>query len=374
MRIAFFGAFGRPVVGDTLEKTGCGGSETALINMAFELHRLGNEVFVFNRCGAAHGNYAGVEYKDITELGPLLQNGQKFDIFVAFRDLEILRIIGKNAAAFGIKKIVYWAHDDLSYLWDNPPQLEEISGRLKSFPDVIFAVSNWQKEMYREKFGVPAHKIYVTRNGVNLDYFRHEVPKEGNRLIYSSVPDRGLDILAEIFPGIKEQLPGASLEAFTSFAVYGADTDSQLTDLFQKAKQAGLNFHPPKTQRELAREIGKSRLMVYPNHKSSLHPVFAETSCITVLEAQAAGTPVVTSDRGALSESVLNGETGILIEGDPYSEEYKKEFVRQTVGLLKDHERWLEMSKQARERIFNEYGWPQIAGEWQTEFTRLTGA
>ncbi len=374
MRIAFFGAFGRPVVGDTLEKTGCGGSETALINMAHELHRLGDEVFVFNRCGNARGTYSGVEYRDITELGPLLQTGQKFDIFVAFRDLEILRIIGKNAAAFGIRKIVYWAHDDLSYLWDNPAQLAEIGGRLKTFPDVLFAVSNWQKEMYMEKFGVPAHQIYVTRNGVNPDYFRHEVPKEGNRLIYSSVPDRGLDLLVELFPRIKNQIPDATLEAFTSFAVYGADTDTKLTDLFRSAKEAGITFHPPKTQRELAREIGKSKLMVYPNHKSSLHPVFAETSCITVLEAQAAGTPVVTSDRGALSESVLNGETGILIEGDPYSAEYKEDFVRQTVSLLKDHERWLEMSKKGRERIFNEFGWPQIAGEWQTEFTRLLKA
>ncbi|MBN3032711.1 MAG: glycosyltransferase family 4 protein [Candidatus Saganbacteria bacterium] len=373
MKIAFFGAFGRPVTGDTLEQTGCGGSETALIHMALELHKSGNEVFVFNRCGDRHGNYSGVEYKDITELSAFLSAGNKFDIFVAFRDLEILKIIGRNAAAFGLKKVVYWAHDDLSYLWNDQPRREDIGSRLKEFTDAIFAVSRWQKSIYQEKLGLPAEKIYVTRNGVDLDYYKEEVKKEAGRLIYSSVPDRGLDLLVELLPKIREQIGSASLEAFTSFTVYGTDTDAKLAELFQSAKQAGINFHPAKTQRELAKEMGKSCLLLYPNHQASLHPVFGETSCITVLEAQAAGTPVITSDRGALSESVLDGQTGILIKGDPYSAEYKSEFIRQTVGLLKDKERWQKMSRQARERMFKEYGWPLIAKEWQAEFTRLIG-
>ena len=374
MKIAFFVAFGRPVTGDTLEKTGCGGSETALINMARELQRLGNEVFVFNRCGDQHGNYAGVEYKDITELSAFLSAGHKLDVLVAFRDLEILKIIGKNAAAFGIKKVVYWAHDDLSYLWEDAPRLADIGGRLKEFPDLILAVSQWQKNMYMEKFGLSAEKIYVTRNGLNLDYYKEETEKVPHRLIYSSVPDRGLDILVELFPKIKEQVPTASLEAFTSFAVYGTDTDTKLTDLFQAAKQAGITFHPPKTQRELAKEMEKSVLMVYPNHKSTLHPVFAETSCITVLEAQAAGTPVITSNRGALNESVVNGQTGILIDGDPYSAEYQREFIKQTVALLKDNERRAQMSRQAKQRMFTEFGWDRIAKEWVEEFATLIGS
>jgi glycosyltransferase involved in cell wall biosynthesis len=374
MKIAFFGAFGRPVTGDTLEKSGCGGSETALINMALELHKLGNEVYVFNRCGQDHGNYAGVEYKDITELSAFLSAGHKLDIFIAFRDLEISKIIGKNTAAFGIKKMVYWAHDDLSYLWDDPPRLADISGRLREFPDVILAVSRWQKTMYLEKFGIPAEKIYVTRNGVDLDHYQVEAEKIPDRLIYSSVPDRGLDILAELFPKIRAQIGNSTLEAFSSFAIYGTDTDAKLAELFQAAGRAGITFHPPKTQRELAKEMEKCSLMLYPNHKSTLHPVFAETSCITVLEAQAAGVPVITSNRGALNESVLDGKTGILINGDPYSQAYKDEFVRQTVALLKDNERRALMGRQAKERIFKEYGWPLIAGEWQTEFARLLGA
>lgn len=371
MRIAFYGRYGRPVTGKTLEESGCGGSETALIYMARELHKLGHEVYVFNRCGENHGDYDGVKYRDLTEFGPLLKAGLKFDVLVLFRDLDMLKILGPDASGIGIKKKIYWAHDDQSYLWNNPKMLETVGKWLNYNADFVFAVSNWQAGIYAEKFGVKKEKIFITRNGINLELFKDEVKRENNRLIYSSVPDRGLDILVEIFPEIRKQFP-AELYTFSSFKVYGApETDLKLKELFEKARAEGIHVMEPVTQKELAKELQKSMLLLYPNHSATFHPVFAETSCITVLEAQAAGTPVITSNRGALPESVINGETGVIIDGDPYSKEYKEKFIAETISLLKDQNRWRKMSANARKRIQEIYSWSTIAREWQEEFSRL---
>jgi len=371
MRIAFYGRYGRPVTGKTLEEGGCGGSESALIYMARELHKLDHEVYVFNRCGENHGDYDGVKYRDLSEFGPLLKGGLKFDVLVLFRDLDMLKILGPDASGIGIKKKIYWAHDDQSYLWDNPKMLEAVGSWLNNNADRVFAVSNWQASIYIEKFGVNKEKIFITRNGVDLELFKDEVKRENNRLIYTSVPDRGLDILVEIFPEIREKI-SAELYVFSSFKIYGApENDVKLNDLFEKAKAEGIHVMNPVTKKELARELQKSMLMVYPNHQATFHPVFAETSCIAVLEAQAAGTPVITSNRGALHESVIDGETGILISGDPYSAEYKKRFIEATVGLLKNENEWVRLSRNGRKRICKEYPWTKIAVEWLVEFNRM---
>lgn len=371
MRVGFYGRYGRGVTGLTLEEGACGGSESALVYMAQELQKLGHEVYVFNKCGEAHGDYKNVKYRDIAEFGPILKSGTGFDILVVFRDLDILKVLGPDTSGIGIKRKVYWAHDDQSYLWDNPKMLETVGGWLNNNSDKVFAVSSWQADIYREKFGVAQEKIFVTRNGVNLDFFKSSAERDPKRLIYTSVPDRGLDVLLEIFPEIKERAQ-VDLYVFSSFKTYGMpETDNKIEDLFQKAKSIGVNLKDPLPQKDLARELQKSALMVYPNHKSTFHPVYAETACIAVLEAQAAGTPVISSKRGALPESILDGETGVLIEGDPYSKEYQARFIEETVKLMQDKARWQRMSQKARERIEKEYPWKQIAAEWQEEFNKI---
>ncbi|OGB90882.1 hypothetical protein A2625_07575 [candidate division WOR-1 bacterium RIFCSPHIGHO2_01_FULL_53_15] len=371
MRIVFFGRYGRAVTSKTLEEGGLGGSESALIYMALELRRLGHEVIVFNNCGDQRGDYDGVKYHDVSELNQFIETKTAVDVFMLFRDLDFLKIIGKNAALLGLKKVVYWAHDDQSYLWENKPALAEVGRWLNEFTDRVFAVSKWQASIYIDKFGVSPGKIYETRNGVNLDLFRENIARKPDRLIYSSVPDRGLDLLCEMYPRIRARVP-AELYVFSSFKVYGSpETDEKMQEIFARAKTTGIRLMEPVIQRELAKEMQKSYLLLYPNHQATLHPVFAETSCITVLEAQAAGTPVITSDRGALPESVIDRETGIIIPGDPYSNEYQNKFVEATVNLLQGQQLWENFSWNARTRIFSRYSWAGIAKEWEAELSRL---
>jgi glycosyltransferase involved in cell wall biosynthesis len=58
---------------------------------------------------------------------------------------------------------------------------------------------------------------------------------------------------------------------------------------------------------------------------------------------------------------VLQGQTGILIEGEPFSAAYGEAFVGAVVELLKDSGKRQALGQAARERILTEYTWQQRA-------------
>jgi hypothetical protein len=141
--------------------------------------------------------------------------------------------------------------------------------------------------------------------------------------------------------------------------VYGmteADDRRQFHALYEKTKQPGVNLVGSLPQLELAARLAQARVLAYPNH-------YAETFCIAAAEAQAAGCAVVTSDRGALPETVA--DAGICIPGDPRSGAYQRAFVAACVELLTNDERWLAMSERARARAGACYSWPTIAAAWE---------
>lgn len=116
-------------------------------------------------------------------------------------------------------------------------------------------------------------------------------------------------------------------------------------------------------QSDLARELLKSKLMIYPSHADLPTGFFAETSCISALESLGAGTPVITSYRGGIPEAIQNGLNGILISGDPTSQLYQEKFINETVKLLRDEAAWQQMSGNAKKSSLK-YSWNEIAKEW----------
>ena len=337
---------GSPFFGDALENSPLGGTETAVIHMSRTLARMGHSVSVFVKDG--RGTYGGVEYRDLLTYTQVLEK-KPADILVASRIFHpfINRVQAKIR--------IFWTEDAHDQPFVEFLARPEVVANI----DRIFTVSQWQTRMLSETFN-------VTRNGVFWDHYENLPPERNYRkLIYTSTPFRGLDILLDIFPRIRRRMPDAQLDIYSSMQVYGVDSaedEAAYGHLYRKSDQPGVTLKGSVSQDDLAKALLKAGIMAYPNH-------FAETSCIAVMEALAAGIPVVTTSLGALPETAAAG--GILIDGDPRSEAYQDCFVDEICNIVEDDNRWKELSRQARMYIYGNNRWEIIAKEWETEFQSL---
>jgi len=354
MHIVFLAKLSLPFSPLTRERDPLGGSESALYYLSKELAHLGDRVTVINHCGKEAGEYEGVRYFEISqkkEWGNCLRQNPA-EVLVIFRRY---RDIFKS---FPCKLKVFWAHDHLgvfpenSHLWYNKLAMSSLRAGGKLFNsrvDLVAVVSKWLGECFREYLRIPERKIFVTRNGIEVSYYK-DLKKECDpyRLIYTSIPKRGLTLLLEkIFPEVKKQIPRTELRVFSYRSL----------EEYRHLSQPGVYFGGGLSQKELARELARSSLHLYP-------AIMVETSCIAAIEAQAAGIPVITSKRHALPETVVDGETGILIEGEPGSSSYNNRFIEATVNLLYNSQLRTRLGEAARKRALSWYRWDAIAREW----------
>src|SRR5262249_41752685 len=131
--------------------------------------------------------------------------------------------------------------------------------------------------------------------------------------------------------------------------------------IYKAAEQPGVTCHGSIAQPQLMEHLSRTGLFLYPN-------TFPETSCMAAIEAQACGAVVITTARAALTETIVNGETGICLRGEPDDPSYQHEFITTVTQLLKNPERLNELSLAARERAFQTYRWSTIASEWTAIF------
>jgi glycosyltransferase involved in cell wall biosynthesis len=110
---------------------------------------------------------------------------------------------------------------------------------------------------------------------------------------------------------------------------------------------------------ELYRHMAASSICAYPNN-------FWETFCLTALECQAAGTPLVTSALGALP-TTCNPASNILLSGDPQGAAYQERFAAAVIDLLRANSQREALSAACLDYIADEpCDWADIADRWLT--------
>ncbi len=119
----------------------------------------------------------------------------------------------------------------------------------------------------------------------------------------------------------------------------------------------GILWRGALTPENLLKEIGDSFLLLYPN-------VYPETSCIVAHMAISCGTPVITSDFGALPE-IINSRNGVLIKDTPRNNsDYKKQFL-EAFNLLIKEKNW---QKRHEYCLRYKLSWNEVAKEWNDFF------
>lgn len=346
MQFLFLPSATVPFHGKSLEERALGGTETGVIRLAQALEDLGHEVTVISR------------YPNPPLTKPLylpraqLSNIVEVDVLIVVR--EWLPIFTNIRA----KHRLFWTGDAS----DQPQTLGLGDRRVIKAIDGLLAVSNWQADEIANASGFPRDKMWVVRNGVHAPYFEQAIGRHRRRLIYSSTPYRGLVHLPRLFKRIRERVPDAELKVFSGYDVYadqpgavppgyGALVNELGGIRVELESMNGVSYADSINQRDLAQEFLGASILAYPN-------TFAETGCITAMEAMRAGCVPITTHLGALPETISDG--GILIDGVPGSSEYDDSFVANSVRLLTDDAAWQELSARAL-RCAESYTWKNVA-------------
>jgi glycosyltransferase involved in cell wall biosynthesis len=186
-------------------------------------------------------------------------------------------------------------------------------------------------------------------------------------MIYFSSPARGLDILIDIFPMIRNRFSSAELFVFSDYEFYGkpkGEGIKRYPELFKKMDQPGIHSLGNIKHEELMRQLQKAYIMAYPCR-------FHETSCMAAIEAQASGTPPVTSKIAALPETVEDKKTGIVVPGSPRSLLFKWRYKNAILDLFKNEAKWQALSVAGMRRMRENFTWGKIALEWDAFFNTI---
>jgi len=194
------------------------------------------------------------------------------------------------------KKKILVLHD----LPQDPESQHLKDGGWKKFDSLVF-VSHWQQEMYNLFLGVPYSAGTVLKNAIE-PIEKHEKPNADNtiRLIYTSTPHRGLDILYAVFNQLAKEYDNIELDVFSSFQLYGwPQRDEQYKELFEKLRaHPKINYHKNVPNEKIREHLQKSHIFAYPS-------TWKETSCLCLIEAMSAGCLCVHSSLGALPETSM---------------------------------------------------------------------
>lgn len=323
-----------------IARKGLGGSETAAVRLAEQLSLMGYVVTVY-------GEVSPCVYKDVVfRPGYMFDPLEEREIFISSRVPEFFDRPVNAANKF------LWVHDIHCGDRLTEARAEQI--------DHVMALSAFHAGHLATMYPFLAGKIVRTRNGIELSYFDGEQPAREKRLLYTSSPDRGLDVLLELWPKVRERVPDAIFE-FCYSDVYNAvaEQDPTVAEHHRKIQelikgQEGVRPLGSLSQPELARLMRSSLVWAHPSWVSAIDQPFLETSCIGAMEAQAAGLSIVAAGVGALTETVQIGE---LIEAGPAGHDA---LVDGIVRGLTDEKAQADAQEKGPE-VAKELGWRGVA-------------
>jgi glycosyltransferase involved in cell wall biosynthesis len=299
---------------------GLGGSETAAYRIAESLADLGHIVTLYG-----HFRQEGA-VRDV-----ILRDWRKFDPTIERRAVITFRNAEMYDAPVNARTTILWLEDVAGGEGLIPERMERI--------DHVCAVSEWHRQNILDTYDwIDPGRVVASRNGITHSYFEGEAPEREKRVVYTSSPDRGLDILLECWPQIRERVPDALL-AHTYGPWYGIVANHSPVIAAHRQRVAELSQQEGVTaihglgQKDLAMLMRSSLVWCAPSYFTPGREKFNETNCISCQEAQAAGCHVVAADWGALSEMV---QVGAKIDGDPTTQEWRDRFVDEIVAGLTD--------------------------------------
>lgn len=215
--------------------------------------------------------------------------------------LRLLLLISKTVVP-GTKTVIYQHHDageDGSNAFGIKRKiLRRIDGAVCGQVDEIYAISNFVKSSLINNYSVKMDKIHVIYNGVNLERFSPEKNND-NEIIYVGrlIEEKGVQVILHALSKIKEDYHFSVV----GDGPYRYELEKMAQELDVKSK---VTFYG--AQKDVNKYLNRANIFVHV-------PLLEEGFGITVVEAMAAGTNVITTYSGGIPEIITDGVNGHMV-------------------------------------------------------------
>lgn len=208
----------------------------------------------------------------------------------------------------------------------------------------------------------PAVPVSILYPGADLRTFRPDLPTADLRerlgvggrplvvCVSRLVARKGQDVLIRGISRIRRQVPEATL-----VIVGGGPDEERLRALASETPDGSVVFAGQVSEEDLPRYYAMGDVFAMPC-RSRLGGMEVEGWGNVFIEASACGRPIVVGDSGGARETVIEGETGLLVDGSDVGQ-----VADAIAGLLVDPERARRMGAAGRERVERAHAWPAIA-------------
>jgi L-malate glycosyltransferase len=165
-------------------------------------------------------------------------------------------------------------------------------------------------------------------------------------------PYYGIDVVVRAFAEVQKSWPDAQLDL-----VGGGALEHEIKNLVQQLGLTGINFWGVASRREIGKFYDQADIFLNASNLDNMP--------VSVLEAFASGTPVVTTAPEGMSHIVDHGRTGLLSEpGDPAA------LAANVLKLLNDPELAALLARNAFKES-SRYTWNSVREQWLTVYRDL---
>jgi glycosyltransferase involved in cell wall biosynthesis len=267
---------------------------------------------------------------------------------------------------YGIKFIITTHGSDLEYLEKDRRFIGLINDANRVARNIT-AVSEFTKRQYLGMFGENLeHKTKVIMGGVDISNFKKDERKietinkkynlTGKKVVLFTgrlTKSKGVEYLvraAKEINGIVLIVGGGQDKANLENLIKSLDLKNVIMIGYIKPDQSGI-FHA---------FYERADVYVSPS-------VWEEPLGLTILEAMAAGTPVVATRKGGIVSVINDGENGFFIRA-----RNSKQMAEVVNKLLADDDLRKRISANARKTILENFTWEKIAGQFEDIYKKFS--
>ena len=311
---------------------GIGGSEYAMLTMCEEWHKAGHELVLYNNPMTLGGS--PFEQRGIHTFDP----NEDRDVLIIFRS--------PNSRSLAAKGLKVWFSCD-----------QETVGDFAQFSKTvhkIVCISPRHAKYFAERYNI--QNAEVIDLPVRVDDLKVSgIERVPYRMIFTSVPDRGLQYLYKYWNEIQLGCPEVSLVITSDYRLWGIDREGVEGHRSAWSHNSNVIYLGAVPRTRLIEEQLKAEILAYPN-------IYDELFCVSVAEAQCAGIYPITSSVGALETTNM----GTVVMGSPIDTvSYRELFINEVLQTLKNREGLPKLREEVQRKALDRFNPKVIMQQWE---------